>query len=230
MIVRMGLLKKKHENSLDEFQAYWREHHGPVAARMPHLTCYWQNVVTERLQRGIEFARGPWEFDGISQLWLESDQPARGFRDGPLAAALVEDERKFLGELHIVTAEQRVVVPIPAQPARAVLMKRMSTLRRKTGISEADFRREWVVHGELVRKMPGVSGYRQNVIVERERVKGALCSYNELPIDGIVELWFENADALSAAFASPEGQETMAHAKTFLEEITVFGVKERQIT
>ncbi|MFF7058120.1 EthD domain-containing protein [Achromobacter spanius] len=229
MFVRMGLLRKKQEHSSEEFQAYWRDHHGPLAAQVPHLKCYWQNVVTERLQRGIDFTRGPWDFDGISQLWLESDQPAAGFRNGTLAATLIEDENKFIGQLHIVGADQRAVIPVPAALERATLMKRMSTLRRKAGTSEEEFRREWLVHGELVKKMPGVAGYRQNVIVERELVKGELCGYDDLPIDGIVELWFADAGSLSAAFASPQGQETMAHAKTFLEEITAFVVEERQV-
>ena len=81
----------------------------------------------------------------------------------------------------------------------------------------------------MVQEMPGVSGYRQNVITARERVKGQPCGYDELPIDGIVELWFETPSTLEAAFASPQGQRTMAHAKTFLSEITAFLVQEHRI-
>jgi len=62
----MGLLKKKPEASPAEFRAYWRNHHAGLASRVPNLQCYWQNAVTERLQRGIDFARGPWDFDGFS--------------------------------------------------------------------------------------------------------------------------------------------------------------------
>lgn len=77
--------------------------------------------------------------------------------------------------------------------------------------------------------MPGVSGYRQNVGSQRELVKGQPCGYDQLPIDGIVELWFEDPTTLDAAFASSQGQKTMAHAKTFLSEITAFLVQERRI-
>ena len=55
------------------------------------------------------------------------------------------------------------------------------------------------------------------------------CGHDELPIDGIVELWFESPQTLEAAFASPAGQRTMAHAKTFLAEITAFLVEEHRI-
>jgi len=229
MQVRMGLLKKKPEASPAEFRAYWRNHHAGLASRVPNLQCYWQNAVTERLQRGIDFARGPWDFDGFSQLWLDSDAASAGFRNGDLAAELIQDENRFLGDLHVVTAEQRVVIPVPELAVRARLLKRISILRRKTGLSEEDFRREWIFHGELVKKMPGVSGYRQNVVVERERVKGVLGDYDDLPIDGIVELWFEDTEKLAAAFASAPGQETMQHAKTFLEEITAYVVEEDRV-
>lgn len=230
MNIRMGLIRKKPDWTFDTFNAYWRDHHGPLAARAPGLREYWQNPVTDRLQRGIDFARGPWDFDGFSQLTFDDVQKAdRAFGDGSLAAELSADEQHFLGGLHIVTAEPSVVIPLPAPQERARLLKRMSIITRLPSLSEEDFRREWKVHGELVRKMPGVSAYRQNVAVARERDKGRPCDYDTLPIDGIVELWFEDAETLQDAFASPTGRNTMAHAKTFLGEITAFLVNERRV-
>ena len=230
MNVRMGLINKKQQWTTQEFQDYWRGTHGPLAARAPNLREYWQNAVTDRLQRGIDFARGPWDFDGFSQLWFDDARQAdSAFKDGELAAALIADEIRFLGGLHIVTAAQHVVVPVPVEPKRSALLKRVSTLKRRSDITEEDFRREWIVHRDLVLKMPGVSGYRQNVVIARERVKGTPCGYDDLPIDGIVELWFESTATLESAFSSAAGRTTMAHAKTFLAEITAFVVTERQV-
>jgi uncharacterized protein (TIGR02118 family) len=230
MNVRMGLIRKKSDWSTEDFRSYWRDKHGPLAARAPGLRGYWQNAVTERLQRGIDFARGPWDFDGFSQLWFDDvEQASHAFKDSELAAELIADEQHFLGHLHIVTAEQRVVIEVPETQTRARLLKRISTLKRRSNISEEDFRREWRIHGDLVRKMPGVSAYRQNVVIARELVKGEPCSYEDLPIDGIVELWFENPFTLEAAFGSDAGKETMAHAKTFLAEITAFLVVEHRV-
>ena len=127
-------------------------------------------------------------------------QADSAFKDGGFAAALIGDERHFLGALHIITADQHVVVPVRAEPERGTLLKRISTLKRRPDITEEDFRQEWIVHRDLVLKMPGVSGYRQNVVIARERVKGTPCGYDELPIDGIVELWFESPAALEEAF------------------------------
>ena len=230
MNVRIGMIRKRADWTTADFRAYWRNTHGPLAARAPNLREYWQNAVTERLQRGIVFARGPWEFDGFSQLWFDNvAQADHAFKDSEMASALMADEQRFLGELHILTASQHVVVKVPEEPKRAALLKRISTLKRRPDITEDDFRREWVVHRDLVRKMPGVSGYRQNVVIARERTKGQLCGYDDLPIDGIVELWFENPATLEAAFSSPAGRVTMAHAKTFLAEITAFVVVEQRI-
>lgn len=228
--VRFGLINKQPGWSPDEFARYWRDRHGPLVAQLPNLRGYWQNRVTDRLQRGIAFERGPGDFDGFSQLWFgDRSEAHHAFNDGALAAAFIADERHFLGGLHIVSAEQTEVIVLPPAAPRARLLKRISTLRRRADLSEADFRREWTVHADLVRQMPGVSGYRQNVITQRERVKGTPCGYDELPIDGIVELWFESTASLDAAFGSPNGQRTMAHATTFLSEITAFLVEEHRV-
>ena len=111
MNVRMGLIRKKPDWTREAFLQYWRAAHGALAARMPNLREYWQNAVTDRLQRGIEFARGRWDFDGFSQLWFDDVQQAdSAFKHGELAQALITDEQHFLGDLHIVTAAQHVVV------------------------------------------------------------------------------------------------------------------------
>ena len=230
MNVRMGLIRKKSDWSMNDFRAYWRDKHGPLAARLPSLREYWQNAVTERLQRGIDFARGPWDFDGFSQLWFDdARQTDQAFKGSEMAAALIVDEQHFLGGLHIITASQHDVVTVPEAPRRGALLKRLSTLKRRPDITEENFRHEWIVHRNLVQKMPGVAGYRQNVVIARERIKGQPCAYDELPIDGIVELWFESPATLEAAFSSPAGRTTMAHAKTFLAEITAFVVSENRI-
>jgi uncharacterized protein (TIGR02118 family) len=226
----MGLIRKKADWTFEKFNAYWRENHGALARRAPSLREYWQNPVVDRLQRGIDFPRGPWEFDGFSQLSFDdAKQSNHAFNDSGMAADLIKDEQYFIGDLHIVTAEQSVVIPVPPKDERSKLLKRMSVLKRSPTLSEEDFRREWKVHGDFVRQMSGVSAYRQNVIVARERIKGQPCDYDELPIDGIVELWFRDVPTLEAAFSSAQGKEAMAHAKSFLSEITAFVVAERQI-
>lgn len=226
MTIRMGLLYKKAEWTPQQFQQYWLQEHGALAAKLPGIQQYWQNHVVEHQQRGIQFARGVWPIAGFSLLDVEAEG---AFEAGVVAQALQQDEQHFLSAVHILGLQRNEVIAVPCAAERSQLMKRMSILRRRDTMSEDEFRSEWRVHAELVKQMPGVKAYRQNIVLRRERVKGQRCAYEQLPIDGVVELWFDDAASLEHAFGSEQGVRTMAHAQSFLQEITVFGVKEHQV-
>jgi len=76
--------------------------------------------------------------------------------------------------------------------------------------------------------MPGVIGYTQNIIIDRI-IKGQETTYDDIPFDGLVEFWFESKESIEQAFYSPEGQKTMKHSESFLEEITTFLVQNHTI-
>jgi hypothetical protein len=83
-------------------------------------------------------------------------------------------------------------------PPGKPLIKRKSLLRRRADVDAETFEREWrIEHARLVK------------------------------VDGVVELWFTSADTLNQAFASPQGVQTMACAKSFIDEITTFIVETR---
>lgn len=95
------------------------------------------------------------------------------------------------------------------------MIRRFVILRRKPGISIEEFREHWQnVHGELVKKVPGIIKYIQYHV------------YSEKPdgvddqIDGIAELWFESKEAQLKAYASPEYQAVLEDAKTILGDNT----------
>lgn len=223
MQVRMGLLERPADWSSERFRAHWREHHGPLAATLPGVRRYVQNHVTDHAQRGIHFARGPERLDGISQLVFDDEAAMRAALAGAAGPRLIADERHFIGRLRIVTVESHTVVE---PPASGTALKRMSLLRRRPEVSPETFAHEWrAVHGPLVRRLPGVLGYCQNRVTGRQAPKGVPVDHAGLPIDGIVELWFADTAAIDAAFGSPEGQEAMAHAATFIGEITTYLVE-----
>ncbi len=227
MQVRMGLLDKKPDWSAERFRAHWRDHHAALARQLPGLRTYVQNHVTDRTQRGIVFARGPEQLDGLSQLTFEDDDAMRAALATPIGRALVDDEQHFIGRLRIVTADTHTVVEPP--PAGTAL-KRMSLLRRRPDVTPEVFAREWRdVHGPLVRGLSGILGYRQNLITSRQAPKGTPVGHEGLPIDGIVELWFADTASIDAAFGSSAGRETMAHAQTFIGEITTYLVETVQV-
>lgn len=223
MQVRMGLLNKKSDWSTEQFRQYWGEQHSKLASRLPGVKAYQQNHVIDSAQRGISYKRGPESVDGISQLCFDdSDRMDQAF-SATLGEQLIADENHFIGHLRIVTATPLEVI---APPRPGTTLKRMSFLRRRAEVTHEAFLYEWNVrHAALVKTLPGALGYRQNVITHRESPKGQVVDYAGLPIDGIVELWFENTGTLDAAFASPQGVETMQHATTFIDEITTFLVE-----
>jgi uncharacterized protein (TIGR02118 family) len=223
MITRMGLIQKRADWSAQQFRSHWLEHHGPLAARLPGLRRYQQHHVIDSVQRGISYERGPEQLDGFSELWFDSKETMRAAIQSNAGLALIPDEKYFMGNLRIIGVEQvEVVAPEFHRP----MIKRMSLLRRRADVAPDQFLHEWhEVHARLVKSMPGVRGYRQNFVTERQSPKGTTVDYDALPIDGIVELWFDSNESLDTAFNSPQGQATMAHARTFIAEITTFLVE-----
>lgn len=223
MVVRTGLLRKKPEWSLDEFRRHWRDVHGPMAAKLPGLLRYEQNHVIDSQQRGFSYPRGPEQLDGFSMLWFQSEEAMRAAMATPAGQALIADEQHFIGNLRIVTIDQLEVIPVVGERP---LLKRMSLLRRRPEVYPDTFRHEWrVEHAHLVKRVQGVQGYRQNLITGRQVPKGVNVGYEDLPLDGIVELWFDSTSTIDRAFSSPQGLTLMSHAREFIEEITTFLVE-----
>lgn len=201
--------------------------HGPLAAKLPGLRRYQQNHVVDREQRGIGYARGAHDFDGFSQLWFDDVPSMSAAFTTEQVQRLGEDEAQFIGELKLVTAIQHVVVPkAPGVP----LIKRISLLKRRADINSEKFISEWFdVHSFLVKRLPEVKGYTQNLIFDRAHGRGRPATYEELPIDGIAELWFTDLDSLNAGFGSDAGKTLMTHSTEFIAEISTFLVETHEV-
>lgn len=78
------------------------------------------------------------------------------------------------------------------------MLKVMSLLKRKEGMSFEDFRR-WALeeHPEKAKAIPGLRKYTVNVLVSEN---------DDLPADAVNELYFDDDDARVAAFASEAGK------------------------
>lgn len=101
------------------------------------------------------------------------------------------------------------------------MIKRMSLVRRKEGMSVAEFTERWLgEHAALIREMPGLRGYRLDVV---ESWQG-----EPEPWDGIGELWFDSREDLEAAFASM-ADELAANRATFLSHASAAWVQEHVI-
>ena len=181
------------------------------------------NRINDDVQRGIAYQRGPEQLDAFSMLWFADDTAMSNALTSPAGRALAADEAEIFGNLRTVTIDQREVI----RPATdRSLIKRMSLLHRRSDEAPEKFLHEWrIEHARLVGAVNGVRGYRQNFVLSREAPKGNPVGYEDFPLDGIVELWFDDIASLNAAFATPEGVTLMVHAREFIEEITTFFVE-----
>jgi uncharacterized protein (TIGR02118 family) len=225
-LVRMGLLKKKADLDMEVFRRHWYGIHADLAGRLAGLRAYIQNRVVDHRQRGTDLPRGREEYDGFSQLWFDSIEAMRAAVAG-LGQSLSADEVRFLGDLRIVILHQYEVM---ARARNSPAVKQLSLLRRRPEISVEKFAAEWRgAHARLVAAMPGVRGYLQGLIIERESPKNNPVGYEGLPLDGVSEIWFDSIDGLGAAFASAEGKRAAADAARFIAEATTFIVEERVV-
>jgi uncharacterized protein (TIGR02118 family) len=88
----------------EEFQTYWREQHAPLVAKHAEvlgILRYVQNHTGhDALNAGMQASRGgPPSYDGVAELWFESEEAMAANTSKAAAnagAELLEDEKKFI--------------------------------------------------------------------------------------------------------------------------------------
>ena len=75
------------------------------------------------------------------------------------------------------------------------MIKRVSLLRRKHGMSREEFFAHWTgPHADIVRQLPGIRGLRFGKVQSWTPQEGAW--------DGVGEVWFDSIEAAEKAFAT----------------------------
>jgi uncharacterized protein (TIGR02118 family) len=104
MVKLVFCCRRRPELSLEEFQRYWLDRHGPLVRSLrralPQMHRYVQShTLATPLNEAIRASRGSGQaFDGITEVWFESLDAAFSSSEEALAAAerLLEDERRFI--------------------------------------------------------------------------------------------------------------------------------------
>ena len=106
MFVITMLLRRRPDLSAEEFHAYWREHHGPLAVSLAEaagIRRYIQlHAVPSAVGEALAAPRGSAtsDWDGVALLWFDSEEAAVAAAMTPAGraatSALLADEREFL--------------------------------------------------------------------------------------------------------------------------------------
>jgi uncharacterized protein (TIGR02118 family) len=118
------------------------------------------------------------------------------------------------------------------------MIKRVTLMTRKPGMTREAFADYWTrIHAPLLASHPAVKRLTINVTeefvrfsVRNEDTADPLRStiVTQTP-DGIVELWFEDRESMSAMYASDFSRRLVADAEHFVGAIATFIVDEREI-
>lgn len=199
MIVRIELLHRRSGLSAEAFGTHWREATGPIGATLPDLCGYHQNLVVGSTRLEIEARTAAEGVDGLSEFWFDDLESMHRAIASDAARRLVEDEAWLTNRMEILAAEQDVFLPPPADRA---LLKCMATLRRRPDLRRGSFWRKWSkVNASLATRLPHLKGCTQNYIVGRPLQRGGAGTSPEVPIDGVMELWFDDLPGLESTLA-----------------------------
>lgn len=224
-------LRRQTRLSLEDFQRYWRDSHGPLVAGLAAKLGILRYVQVHRLDDPFNAAmaasRGGMEpaFDGVAELWFASEQAiadALASDDGARAAqALLDDEAQFidLPESPLWLAHDYPQVnPTPETllaTGRSNLVKLHYPLRQLPGQDEGEAQAYWrTTHGPLIRRQAAGSGIQRYIQVHRtasplEDAMRQARGTTAAPFMGHAELWFARTDL---GVSSPERQLAGARA------------------
>ncbi len=108
------------------------------------------------------------------------------------------------------------------------MIKILGLLTRKDGMTHEAFVRHWFdIHGPLALAVPGVRRYVQSHITDT-RVRPDIPE-TVVDVDGIAELWYDNAETAQRAAASPEMKILTDDGALFIGRIKTYVIEERQI-
>lgn len=108
------------------------------------------------------------------------------------------------------------------------MVKSISLLTRKEGLSHEEFVKHWVeIHAPLAHAVPRLRRYVQSHIVA-ERTRPDIVTH-DIAIDGIAELWYDDLDDMMFAHASTEAKRLHDDGATFIGRIKTYTIEEKVI-
>jgi uncharacterized protein (TIGR02118 family) len=100
------LFRKRSDLGMGEFQRYWRETHGPIAAKLPELRRYIQDHVI------ADPSQDDRPHDAVAELWFDSAEAFHAAMSSPVGQATLADAATFadMDSVRILLTEEVTVV------------------------------------------------------------------------------------------------------------------------
>jgi uncharacterized protein (TIGR02118 family) len=197
----------------DAFRAWWLEQ-AQAARSLAGLRSCRANVVDETRAFGI--AAPAAACDGTAELCFDSESALRAALASGLARADADGHCRR--RVEFLTEEHLLIAGPSAGQSR---MKLVVQMRRRSDLSPADFEAWWLEHVRFSRGIPGLRGYRINLVRDAD---GVGIQPDDAAFDGTAELWFDDLDAFEAGFGSrigrEAGQDAAAHTDARIRHIT----------
>ena len=233
------LLWKRQGISLELFDEYWRDVHGPVCARLPGQYQYWQFHVAHNeggffpAIKGLDCTQSPEDnFDGIAELTFESEAERQTWFEA--AGILMDDEhnifRKAIGYNTSPGNSITYVDGIPdGEPnGESGVLKFHVMVKKADGVSTEALRRYLTdVFAEKISTHESVLKFRLHLFeeVDNSRPDAAGVSHYE-PTDkqyhAAYEIAFANQLEREKFFASAEYQVAIKDAAKYIKQMQVF--------
>ncbi len=226
MIRLTYLLRRKPGMSVEDFQRYWLDSHGPLIAShatdLDILRCIQVRALDQPGGGPIGGPRAPMEepYDGVTEIWWDDRETlgaALASADGrAAAAAILTDERNFIDHPNSplwLNYEYPQVNPAPEEIVareRNSITKLYYPLRHLNELSFDDAQLYWRTnHGPVIRSQSTSGGILRYVQVHRfedpleETLRQERGTVTE-SYTGHAELWINHL----VGAATPEGQES----------------------
>ncbi len=184
------LLRRRPGMSVEEFQAYWREVHGPIVSELPGLRRYTQS---HPLLGGYRTGR-PLPYDGVAELWFDDKEGLRAIAGTNAFARAKADEPNFIDTTKMVelVLDEVTIKPGPV-PGEGI--KSIGFVRLRRDIPPAAAHRYWAeIHGPLAVGIPQLRRYVQSHVRAGAYGAGKRPAY-----DGLAVTWFDSLDDMRAS-------------------------------
>ena len=107
MVKIIYCITKKPGMSDEEFFRYWKDVHGPIGARIPHL----RKLVQSHRVKASGDKRGA-DYDGVAELWFDDMQVLLASRQSPEWKQSSDDEANFIdhNKVAYLLCEEHIIV------------------------------------------------------------------------------------------------------------------------